>query len=392
MNNETSEDRNIIQSTVDRYLRTHYRFERRQCAVQDTGGFNPAVWKEFSELGLLSLSMDEMYGGLGGQCRDAMVVSELLGYHLVTEPLISSGILCSDLIQAFGTEAQRSRYLPSIATGSEMFSFAHTESDLNFANLHSVQTLATATQNGYLLNGKKLNVINASNATHLLVSSAVENSGADPSSANSPTLFVVDTNTVGLTLESHITLDGSSASTVTLETVQASKADQLVGATLSSDDLGKATVKSQLCLSAESNGIASRLLEETWAYAGNREQFGSKITDFQVIQHRLANMYMALEAAKSFVWVACELVDSSAANCASVIPNMRRKVSSACREIAEGAIQIHGGIGTTDELIIGQGLKRLLAIENSLGSEAELAVESIRLLKNTYNANVRRNR
>ena len=350
MNTNFSKDHNIVRSTLDRYLRTHYRFEERNSRTHIKDGFDPNVWKNFGELGLTSLSLEEINGGLGGQCKDVTIVCELLGYHLVTEPLILSSILCGDLIQTFGTDSQLSRHLPSIASAGGVFSFAHLENDLNWGNLEGIQTRAAYMGAEGRLNGRKLNVNNAINSTYLLISASVT---SDENGCESPTLFVVDTNSKGVSLDSYTTLDGANAATVTLNNVQLSREDCLDARPLSSDELHNAVRKSVLCLSAEATGIASRLLEETWAHARNRRQFGSMIGDFQVIQHRLADMYMAYEEAKSFVWVACELVDSSSRDMSEVLPSMRRKVSSACRGIAEAAIQIHGGIGTTHELIVG---------------------------------------
>ncbi|MBB3011121.1 acyl-CoA dehydrogenase family protein [Cupriavidus alkaliphilus] len=367
MDFQFSEEQSMLRDTLARYLADHYDFEARRAAAQSAAGWRADCWRAFArDLGILGAAFPEHLGGLGGLGGGAvehMVVMEQLGRHLVLEPYLGTVVLGGGAL-LHGSPELAAQWIPAIIGGEATVAWAHAEPASRYCR-HDVQASATRQGDGYRLSGHKHAVAGAPFASHLVVSARSSGAHRDPGGIS---LFWIARDTPGVTLREYPTFDGQRAAEVLLDNVQV-PASQRIGAE------GEAlALIEQLCdhamiaLAAEANGAMARMLADTIDYARQRKQFGVPIGTFQVLQHRMADMYMQLEQSVALTQVAAMQAGSVAPVRAQAACAAKIQAGQAGAFVGQGAVQIHGGMGVTEELAVGHYFKRVTAIDLQFGS------------------------
>ncbi|MCW1381622.1 acyl-CoA dehydrogenase family protein [Novosphingobium sp. KCTC 2891] len=345
-----TQEQTMLREALSRFLGQHYTFEKRRRIVATPAGQSPEVWGQLRDMGLLALPLPESAGGLGGSIVDVVAVAELLGQHLVVEPWLASAVLSAGLLAKRGETR-----LPALLEGEATAAFAYEEGS-GTADLAQVAMRAAATATGHVLNGEKHLVLGAEAASVLLVTARLPDGRLG--------LFLVDRDAPGLSLRSYTTIDGRRAAHCRFEDVAAGP-DALVDADAEAAVAG-AVRAATLALCAEAVGAMGALLEITASYAGTRKQFGVPIGSFQVIAHRLADMKLAYVKARSLLLYTAALAENDAASPRDV-SLLKAQVGRLGRALGESAVQIHGGVGMTDELSVGHYLKRILFVDTVFG-------------------------
>ena len=362
---EYSEEQTMLHDSADKYLRENYSFENRQATVKKSRGFSAEQWQMFADLGWLAMTFEEEAGGFGGGALETMILCEQFGKYLVLEPYLESVVLVGGLIAAGAQPAIKEHYLSGLMAGELQGALAYLEEG-NVANPHYVETKAEATGDGYVLNGSKAVVLNGPEADMFLVSARVGDSSIGAKEGIS--LFVVDKNSQGLHCNNYKTYDGRSACELQLDNVVVD-ADALVG------EIGNASAmaapifsRAIVAVCAEAVGAMDALLEATVDYTKQRKQFGQSISSFQVLRHRMVDMYMEIELTRSLLMATAWKLDNGSGDAEQCVAALKAKVGKAGRYVSHNAIQLHGGIGTTDEFSVGHYFKRLAAIGVMFGS------------------------
>ena len=353
-----TEQQLALQDTLRRFIAKDYPFERRRVLAKSADGFDPAAWKAYADFGILALPFAEEFGGLEGNAVDTMLVMEMLGRGLALEPYVPTVVLCGGLIRDAGSTAHKEALLPAIAGGELKLALAHFEPGGRY-ELDRVAATAAATDSGWQLDGAKAVVLGAPSADKLIVSAR---NGAGIS------LFLVDASAPGVSLRAYPTQDGARAADIKLDKV-------LVGADalIAPDGSGLAIVERALDYAnaahcAEAVGIMSALNEVTLEYLKTRKQFGVPIGKFQALQHRMADMVIATEQARSMATLAAVRVESrNAAERSRAVAAARAYVGTQARMVGQQAVQLHGGMGVVDELNVGHYFKRLTMIGLTFG-------------------------
>ncbi len=357
-----TDEQTMLRDSVSRYLAANYGFEPRMAVVNGEHGWSPAVWKAFAEeLGILGASFSEAHGGFGGGAIENMIVMEEIGKALVIEPYLSTVVIAGGALKATGG-ALAEAVIPKIIDGSAVIAFAYAEPQARY-NLADLRSTARADGGGYVLSGHKSVVYGAPYATHLLVTAR---SGGGQRDRGGVSLFLIPATTAGITRRDYPTVDGARASEVYFENV-AVGADMLVGPAAEALPLIEQIVDEAIvALCAEASGVTRKLHEGTLDYAKQRKQFGKAIGEFQVLQHRMVDMFMEVEQAVSMTLMATlRLGDADRSKHVSAA---KAKIGTACKFVGQNAVQIHGGIGISNELAIGHYFKRATMIEGQFGS------------------------
>lgn len=359
-----SEEQTAIQDSLKRYLAKDYSFEQRRAFTKSPLGHSAEAWATYAELGLLALPFPESAGGLGGNAIDTLIISETLGTALALEPFIPSVVLAGSLLNAIGTPAQRDTLLSGIVQGTVVATLAHQEPGARY-NVNHVATTAKSDGNGWSLSGHKAVVLGAPSATKLLVSARTSGAAFD---ANGVSLFVVDAKAAGVSIRAYGTQDGQRAGDVLLKDVKVG-ADALVGGVNQAlPAIEHAIDRGIAALCAEAVGVMATLNAQTLEYLKNRKQFGQPIGKFQALQHRMADMAIAAEQARSMALLAAVKVDSTdAAERRRCVSAAKAYIGQSARTVGQGAVQMHGGMGVTDELMASHLFKRLTVISATFG-------------------------
>ena len=353
-----------LRDTVARLVRQQYDFETRRKVAKSEGGWRPEMWAQFAELGLLGASFSEEEGGFGGGPIEAMIISEEFGKGLVVEPYLQAVIVGGNFLRLGGSAAQREEHIAGLVGGEAIFAFAYSEPKSRF-DLNDVSTIAKKDGAGYTLNGHKAVVIGAPFATHLFVTART--SGAQRDKAGI-TVFLVPKDAKGITTRDYPTVDGLRASEVLFENVSVG-ADTVVGEVDNGLPLIEKVVDYAIAaLCAEACGCFKILNEATITYAKQRKQFGRPIADFQVLQHRMVDMFMAAEQAISMTYMVTLKLDEADKARKLAASGAKVQIGKAGRLISQDAVQIHGGMGMTDELNVGHFFKRVTMIESQFGN------------------------
>ncbi len=363
MNFDFSEEQTMLRDSVARFVQDDYNFDTRRAIVASEEGISRQNWQTFAELGWLSVPFAEEHGGFGGGPVDLMVMMEEFGKGLVVEPYFATVVLFGGLLRAAGNEAQQAQYIPSIIDGSTLGAFAYLERQSRY-EITDVATRAVADGDGYVLNGEKVAVANGANADVLIVSAR---SSGDQYDSRGISLFVVPADADGVERVSYRMMDGQVVANVVLKDVRVA-ADALLG------ELGggfaaieRVTDEALVALGAEALGLMGQLNAKTLEYAKTREQFGVAIGSFQALQHRMVDTFMSYEQAKSMVYRAVCALENSDDDARRIVHAMKVMIEKSGQHILEEAIQLHGGMGLTDELDIGHFAKRLMMINATLG-------------------------
>jgi alkylation response protein AidB-like acyl-CoA dehydrogenase len=366
MDFNTTDEQTMLRDTVSRYLADTYTFDNRMKTVHAFGnggkGWNPAVWKAFAEeLGILGAPFAEAHGGLGGGAIENMILMEEIGRALVIEPYLPTVVIAGGALKASGG-ALADAVIPEIIAGKAVIAFAYAEPQGRY-DLADLRTTARKDGAGYSLSGHKSVVYSAPYATHFLVTVRTAGGQRDKGGVS---LFLIPADLKGITRRDYPTVDGSAASEVYFENVSLG-ADMLVGGEGEALPLIEQIVdEATAALCAEACGVTRVLHATTLDYAKQRKQFGKAIGEFQVIQHRLVDMFMEVEQAVSITLMATLKLDG--AERGQAVSAAKSKVGKACKFVGQNAVQIHGGIGISNELAVGHYFKRSTMIESQFGS------------------------
>lgn len=361
MNFDLSEEQQLIQDSVARFVADNYHLENRRKASDAEPGYSEDHWKTFAELGLLALPFAEEDGGIGGNAIDVMVVMEQFGKGLVLEPYFASVVLGGGVLKRTLDGDRRAELLGGLADGSLKFALAHTEEQSRW-DLHDVVTTAKADGDGHALNGAKCVVLHAQSADHLIVSARTSGGQMDTDGIS---LFLVDATADGVTIDGYPTVDGLRAAEVRLENAPG----QLLGTEGEGFEVLRTVAnEATLALCAEALGGLERLYKDTVQYTQERDQFGHPLADFQALQHRMVEMFMEYEQCKSMVVRATMEFVQDGNEAERTISGAKHLIGEAGKFISENAVQLHGGMGVTEELAIGHYFKRQLVIENQFGN------------------------
>ncbi len=349
---------------------------------------NQSLWSEMAELGWLALPIPEAYGGFGQGAADVGILCERFGRHLVATPYVPALVLCARLIASLGTDAQRAALLPGLANGSLTLALAHTERGARHTLQH-VTLSASADGGGWRLSGEKMAAIGADQADRILVSARLSGSSRD---AAGIAVFVIEPGQSGLRIDRYDTVDGATAARLTLTDVHLPASARL-GAT--DDEAGGAFTALEHAFDAaiaawcaELLGLMESATAATIDYTKVRVQFGKPLAANQVLRHRMADMSVHCEVARSMALRAALHVDHADVSVrARAVSGAWAKVIRAARSVTEEAIQMHGGMGVTDELNVGLFLKRVVALEALVGgAEHHLRRHAAHSARSTANA------
>jgi alkylation response protein AidB-like acyl-CoA dehydrogenase len=359
-----TEEQGLLRDSVAAYLSDHYDFDKRRAAIKSGEGWRPAVWKAFAEdLGILGAAFPEDVGGLGGGPIETMVVMEEFGRALVVEPYLSTVVIGGGFLRRAGTDAARD-LMGGIIGGDVVMAFAWAEPQARYS-LVDLKTTARPDGGGWVLNGQKAVVVGAPWATHLVVTARTGGGQRDEGGVS---VFVVEKSAPGVVTRDYPTVDGRRASEVSFENVRLGP-EALIGEVGGALPLVEQVVDEAIAATcAESCGVLRKLHEGTLEYTKQRKQFGQPIAAFQVLQHRMVDMFIQVEQSISMTYMAHIRLGESADERAKSISAAKAQIGRACKFVGQNAIQLHGGMGMTDEMAIGHYFKRATMIEGEFGS------------------------
>jgi alkylation response protein AidB-like acyl-CoA dehydrogenase len=363
MNFNLSEEQNMLKDSVERFVRDEYDFDSRRANAASDLGFSPKNWQTFAELGWLSIPFDEAHGGFGGGATDVMAVMQEMGKGLVVEPFIATVLMFGGLLNKSGNAALQDNNIEKIIDGSLQGAFGYLERQSRF-ELADVKTQATLDCNEFVLNGEQTVVFNGAAANKVVVSARTSGDQCDEVGI---TLFLIDTDAAGVERTSYRLMDGQLVANIKLTDVRVA-ADHVLGEVDNGYAIMEAVVGDVIiALCAEALGIMQKLTTSTIEYTKTRQQFGVAISSFQALQHRMVDMFMAGEQAKSILYRAVCSAESGADDLAKNIAALKVMIGRNGKLIGDEAIQLHGGMGFTDEIDIGHYVKRLMMINTTFG-------------------------
>jgi len=367
MDFEPSDDQRLLVESVTRMMSGAYSFAQRKSYMALPEGYSPSVWSQFAEQGLLGLPFAEEYGGFGGGAQEVMLVMQAFGRVLVLEPFFPTVVLAGTAVNLAGTADQKAAILPAIAEGRLKMAFAHGERQARY-DLTDVVTTAKQSGSGWLLDGSKTVVSHGEAADKIIVSARTS---GDRHDADGITLFLVDATASGLARRGYVSRDDTRAADISLSNVSVSAADVLgeVGKSL---PIIQRVVEAGIAATAgETVGAMEAMNEMTLEYSKTRVQFGNPIGSYQVVQHRLADMFMTQEQGRSMAMLATMSIDNpDAAARARDIALAKVGIGQAGRYVSQSAVQMHGGIGMTEEYAVGHYFRRCMVIERLFGDPA----------------------
>lgn len=352
-----NDEQRMLQKTAHELIRERAPAARLRTFrdSRDSVGFSRTLWSEMADLGWLGLQIPERYGGLGLGFFDLSVVLEQTGRELMPEPFVSTLLLGTQALLLGGTDAQRDALLPGVAGGQVWLALAYEDSGAPVA--------AASTADGFTLSGEAAQVLDAHVADRILVAAAT--------SAGARTLFLVDPSQRGVTLTRQHRIDGLNAALVQLDRVEVGR-DAIVGKLDEGDALLSAVLdRARAGVAAQMLGAAEQAFDDTIAYIKEREQFGVPIGSFQALQHRAVSVFTDIALTRSVVLAAARAIDESPGDVPRLATLANAMASDTCLHAAKEAIQMHGGIGVTDEHDIGFYMKRAHAAYVTFGSPSE---------------------
>ena len=360
-----SEEQTLLKESIERFIQNDYGFNERQATVKSEADFNASHWQTFAELGWLAVPFAEEDGGFGGGPVESIAMWEQFGKGLVIEPLLATVVLAGGALRLAGTKAQKQAALTGIISGESQAALAFAEPQGRY-NLADLTTGAVRHNGGWRLNGYKAVALNGPSADWLVVSARTAGAQRDAAGVS---LFLVPANATGVSRRDYPTVDGFTASEVTFEDVDLD-ADALLG-----EEGGGLAVLEQvidegiLAVGAEAVGCMEVLYKDTVEYCKTRKQFGQPIGKFQVLQHRMVDMFMEYEQAKSLMYMAAmRMAEGYGAEAQKAVSAFKVQVGKSGRFVGQNAVQLHGGMGMTDELNIGHYFKRLTMIDALFGN------------------------
>jgi pimeloyl-CoA dehydrogenase small subunit len=365
MNFALSEEQRLMQESLSRLLQKTYSFEHRQQYQRSSTGWSRELWRQYAEMGLLALPFDDRYGGLAGTAVETMIVMEQLGRAITLEPYVATVVLAGGIIRHAGSEEQKQRIIETIVDGTTTLALAHEEDDAGYDLAH-VGTTAHLVDGVWRLDGRKSFALHADSADMLIVSARVSGNTSD---RDGIALFVLDARAPGIRVEGYPTHDDQRAATISLSSV-AVDADGVIGTPGTMYPvLERVHQEAIAAVCAEAVGAMAELHETTVDYLKQRRQFGVPIGSFQALQHRAAEMFIALEQARSMAMFATIMSSNSDDDArAQAISAAKVQIGRSGRWIGEQAVQLHGGIAMAMEYKAGHYFKRLTMLDQFLGN------------------------
>ncbi|MBS0469606.1 MAG: acyl-CoA dehydrogenase family protein [Proteobacteria bacterium] len=356
-----TEEQTLLRNSVSKYLADNYKFEQWRKFTRSDLGRDAAHWKQFAELGLLAAPIAEEHGGLGGGAVESLIIMEEFGKALVVEPYVPTVVVGGGFFKHGGTDAQKSEWLGKIAAGETMLAFAFAEPKGRY-NLADLSTTAKKSGSGYVINGQKAVVIGAPWADHFIVTARTAGGQRDEKGVS---VFLVAKNAKGVSVRDYPTVDSLRASEVTFENAEGT----LIGTADNGLPLIEQVVDEAIAAScAEATGCMKVLVDTTVEYSKTRKQFGVPIGKFQALQHRMVDMFVHYEQGVSITLMVTLKLAEEAAERAKAASAAKVTIGKGGRFVGQQAVQIHGGIGMTDELNVGHYFKRLTMLDTLFGS------------------------
>jgi pimeloyl-CoA dehydrogenase small subunit len=364
MDFDLSEEQRLLKESVDGLLNDSYEFDSRKKYMAEKGGWSKAIWSKLAEQGLLGLPFAEQDGGFGAGAVETMIVMEALGKALVLEPYLATVVIAGGFLRHGGSAEQKAAHIPGIIDGAKSFAFAQLEKNSRY-DLNDVVTSAKKKGSGWVIDGEKFVVINGENADTLMVTARTKGGRRDNSGIG---VFAVAANAKGIAKKGYPTQDGLHAADITFTGVEVG-ADAAIGDPENALPLIERVVdEARTAMCAEAVGAMDESLKATVEYLKTRKQFGVPIGSFQTLQHRAADMFVALEQARSMSMFATMASDfGDARERATAIAAAKVQIGKSLKFVGQQSIQLHGGIGMTQEAKIGHYFKRLTMIENTFG-------------------------
>ena len=364
MNFELSEEQKMIQQSVERFVQENYDLSNRIKISSEDPGFSKEYWSSMAELGWLGLAFSEEDGGFGGNQIDTLVLMEQFGKGLVLEPFLANVVLGGGSIKRGASQEIKDSIIPSLIDGSLQITLAYAEEQSRF-DIEDIATAAREENDGFIINGKKSMVLNAESADKIVVVARTSGSQVDEEGIS---LFVVDADVEGIEKENFPTVDGLRASEITFKDVKV-KPKSLIGEKDKGFSILQAVVNDAiLALAAEAVGAMEVLYKDTVEYTQQREQFDHPLSDFQVLQHRMVDMFMEYEQCKSLLFRATMETVQDPSLSQRTVHALKHLIGKSGIFVGESAVQLHGGMGVTEELRIGHFFKRLLVIDSQFGN------------------------
>jgi alkylation response protein AidB-like acyl-CoA dehydrogenase len=361
MNFNLSEEQGQIRDSIARFVTDNYSFEQRNAITAMKHGFSREHWQQFAELGWLSIPFTEEQGGFGGGPVDTMIIMQELGRGLVAEPYLATVLLFGGLLQAGASTALQEEYIPRIIAGELQGAFAYLERQSRYA-LNDIQTTAKQQGDSWVLNGQKTVVLNGGAAQKLVVAARNAGEQADESGI---TLFLIDTASAGISRTPYRMTDGQEAANIQLKDVVA---EAVIGSIGEGYSLMMPVIDAaRLANCANALGAMESLNAQTLEYCKTREQFDVAIGSFQALQHRMVDMFGACENVRSLLYRAACTSQENSDDAQRSLLALQVMTGRAGRLIGGEAIQLHGGMGMTDELSVGFFVKRLMILNNLFG-------------------------
>jgi pimeloyl-CoA dehydrogenase small subunit len=364
MDFDLSEEQRLLKDSVDGLLADSYDFEQRKKYAVEKGGWSKAVWGKLAEQGLLGLPFSEEDGGFGAGAVETMIVMEALGRALVVEPYLATVVLGGGFLRRGGSAAQKAAYIPSIIDGSKTLAFAQLEKNSRY-DLGDVSATAKKKGDGWVIDGEKFVVLNGASADTLILTARTKGEQRDRSGIG---LFLVPADAKGVMIKGYPTQDSLHAADITFAGVEVG-ADAAIGDPENALPLIEQVVDdARIAMCAEAVGAMDESLKATVEYLKTRTQFGVAIGTFQTLQHRAADMFVALEQARSMSMFATMAGDfTDAKERANAVAAAKVQIGKSLKFVGQQSIQLHGGVGMTMEFKIGHYFKRLTMIENTFG-------------------------
>ena len=355
-----TDEQQLLRDGINRFLGSRYDLESSRAAAKTGAGWQPEIWRALAaELGILGATLPEEAGGIGAGATELMIIAEALGHALVIEPYVDAVVVAGGLLHRAGGPTAAG-VLEQLIAGHAVVALAATEADSG-ERWQDATTLARACDDGWVLSGSKIMVVAAPVATHLLITARIE--GAEGLS-----LFLVDSDAPGIQTHPYRTIDDRSAADIAFDGLR------LAGTALLGEPGGawpsvaRARDEGAAAICAEAVGCMRKVLADTVEYCKQRQQFGQPIGSFQVLQHRMVDMYMEVEQSVAAVYLAVLNLDADQATRARAVSAAKATIGRAARMIGQQSVQLHGGMGMTEELAIGHYFKRLTAIQYEFGT------------------------
>tara|TARA_R110000824_G_scaffold366730_2_gene555572 strand:- start:85720 stop:86850 length:1131 start_codon:yes stop_codon:yes gene_type:complete len=359
-----TEEQTLLRNSVQGLLAAKYDFDARRKIVKSADGWSPEIWAQFAEMGLLAAPFTEEQGGFGGGAIETMIVMEEMGRNLVVEPYLETVVIAGGFLREGANADQQAAHIPGIVDGSTVWAFAYAEPQGRY-NLADLVTTAKKDGEGYVLNGYKAVVLGAPWAQKLIVTARTSGGQRDRDGVS---VFIVDKSAAGVSTRDYPTVDGRRASEITFENVKLG-ADALIGTEGKGLPLvEKITDQAIAALSAEAVGCMGELNKATVEYCKTRKQFGVPIGKFQVLQHRMVDMFMAYEQSVSMTYMVNLKLEEDEAERIKAAAGAKVQIGKAGRFVGQQSVQLHGGMGMTDELNVGHYFKRLTMIDTQFGN------------------------